>query len=206
VALNKTRIGKADNHTLQLFNACRRPLQHDVSIKPTKMYPTRAQVEGENTQEFNALNTPIQTYSAIDSQSSPENFRQDLTYVLNDLQAPRELRLRVGAQVMLLANLNVTQGLVNGSRGVVTEFVALPEAVEYLQRQAILRGAGNDDESIAIGDLRAFTKGNEDILFPRVLFETKNTTKEVPPPQRRRWLTIGYYYTVYMDCAIGLAN
>ena len=36
----------------------------------------------------------------------------------------RHLKLRIGTQVMLLTNLAPTNGLVNGSRGVVVEFVS----------------------------------------------------------------------------------
>ena len=180
--MNKTRIGRPDNHTLHLFNECRRPLKHDVSIKPTKMYPIRFLVQEENTREFEALKTPIQIYTAIDSQYPNDGNTPNLMGVLDDLQASRGLRLRVGAQVMLLANLNVTEGLVNGSRGVVIEFVTLKEAIEYLQYQASLRGALNDEASMAIKELREFTQGNKNMVFPRVLFETKDTTKEVPFP------------------------
>lgn len=146
------------------------------------MYPIRSLVQEENTREFEALKTPIQIYSAIDSQSSPDNDTRDLRSVLNDLQASQGLRLRVGAQVMLLANLNVTEGLVNGSRGVVIEFVSMKEAAEYLSFQAKLRGAVNDEESTAINELRVFSRRNEKMVFPKVLFETENTTKEVPFP------------------------
>lgn len=176
--MNKTRVGKPDLHTLKLFEQCRRPLEHDISIKPTKMYPIRSLVQEENTREFEALKTPIQIYTSIDSQHSPEGNTMDYTFVLNDLQATRGLRLRVGTQVMLLANLDVREGLVNGSRGVVIEFVSLQEAASYLASQAASRGA-SDDESIAVNELRLFTKGNEGMVFPRVLFETQNTTKEV---------------------------
>lgn len=35
---------------------------------------------------------------------------------------PRKTVLKVGAQVMLLKNINVSKGLVNGARGVITKF------------------------------------------------------------------------------------
>jgi ATP-dependent DNA helicase PIF1 len=178
-ALNKTRIGKPDLETLRLFNQCVRPLEHDLSIKPTKMYPKRYLVQGENEREFKALKTPIFDYNAMDSQSSPDRNTQNLKYVLNDLQAPKGLKLRVGAQVMLLANLNVTGGLVNGSRGVVVEFVSMEETIEYVQYEAMKRNAPIGEESIALGELRNFARGNKEMQFPRVLFETKDSTKEV---------------------------
>jgi ATP-dependent DNA helicase PIF1 len=178
-ALNKARIGKVDTETLQLFNSCCRPLEHDSSIKPTKIYPIRALVQDENMREFGALRTPIHIYSAVDRQTSPPDYPQDMSHLLNDLQATKGLKLRVGAQVMLLANLDVTQGLVNGSRGVVVDFVSMAEAVQHLKNQAALRGSTKDEESMAEAELRAFAGVNDNIQFPKVLFETKKERKEV---------------------------
>ena len=167
------------------------------------MFPVRSLVQVENTQQFEALKTPIEIYTAIDSQYPDDGSTPNLKGVLDDLQASRGLRLRVGAQVMLLANLNVTGGLVNGSRGVVIEFVTMKEAIEHLQYQATLRGAGNDEASTAITELREFTRGRKDMVFPRVLFETKDTTKEVPS-EREYELTWGKgdYHAVHMDSTI----
>jgi hypothetical protein len=145
------------------------------------MYPIRALVLEENAREFDALKTPIHIYSAIDSQSNPpgEYNPGNMTHVLNDLQASAGLRLRVGCQVMLLANLDTKGGLVNGSRGVVTGFVEGKEAEAEITRQALSRGMKDGDESHELAVLQRFTRGDESMEFPRVLFETKKETKEV---------------------------
>ncbi|TGZ55744.1 ATP-dependent DNA helicase PIF1 [Temnothorax longispinosus] len=55
-------------------------------------------------------------YTALDSDSS-------MTHMLDQqLPIPGKLVLKVGAQVMLLKNINVNSGLVNGARGVIVSF------------------------------------------------------------------------------------
>jgi hypothetical protein len=82
---------------------------------------------------------------------------------------------------MLLANLDVKGGLVNGSRGVVTGFVSAAEAKEEVTRQSSLRGRDADDSG-EMAALQRFLRGDDEMQFPRVLFETKNRTKEVIHP------------------------
>lgn len=82
---------------------------------------------------------------------------------------------------MLLANLDVKGGLVNGSRGVVTGFVNATEAKEEITRQSLLRGRDGDDSG-EMAALQRFMRGDKTTQFPRVLFETKNRTKEVIHP------------------------
>jgi ATP-dependent DNA helicase PIF1 len=179
-ALNKTRIGSPDSETISLFTSCLRPLHHEESIKPTKIYPVRRLVEEENQREFNSLTGPIYQYRAHDSQFSPQQ-TPNLLYILNDLQAPEKLQLRTGAQVMLLANLDVKQGLVNGSRGVVTDFVRLQEALHHVKAQALLQSVSKEEQNTAVSEFWSFVRGDSRMLFPKILFETRDTKKEVNP-------------------------
>src|SRR5205085_6915896 len=107
----------------------------------------------ENKREFDRLMTPVYSYSAVDSRDED---------ALEDLHAAKTIFLRVGAQVMLLANLNVQEGLVNGTQGIVTGFATEDEIGEYIQQHT--------DEC----ELQ-----NWNSPFPKVLFELKNTTREV---------------------------
>ena len=151
--------------------------------------------------EFEALGTPIHFFSAVDNQTSPPDYPQDMSHLLNDLQATRGLKLRVGAQVMLLANLDVTQGLVNGSRGVVVDFVSMAEAIQYLQIQAGLRGSTQDEKSMAEAELRAFAGTDDNMQFPKLLFETRKETKEVSylPEAAEK----DHHNAIYLDYSIG---
>jgi len=179
-ALNKTRIGKPDSEVIDLFQGCSRPLPDDESIIPTRMYPVREIVDLENTKQFNALSTPIYDYTAVDTQTPLDRYDRDLRWVLKDLQAQSKVRMRVGAQVMLLANLDVKDGLVNGSRGVVTSFVSTEEAKQYAAYQFWSRG-GQGDASVAHAELDQFSEGDDSFEYPKVLFETNTGKKEVQP-------------------------
>ena len=91
-------------------------------IKPTKAYSHRSKVEYTNDKELEKLPGITYDFNCIDSlKQHTKNFKKD--YYLKQLEdaAPRQVSLKVGSQVMLKCNMSFEQGLVNGSRGVVTE-------------------------------------------------------------------------------------
>nr|QBK85639.1 MAG: RecD helicase /ATP-dependent exoDNAse [Marseillevirus LCMAC101] len=91
-------------------------------IKPTKAFSHKAKVEYTNDKELEKLPGETFDFNCMDSlKKYTKNFKKD--YYLRQLEdaAPQQISLKVGAQVMLKCNMSVEQGLVNGSRGVITE-------------------------------------------------------------------------------------
>lgn len=66
-------------------------------------------------------------------------------YLLSSLQknpqAQEIVKLKIGAQVILLSNLNVGGGLCNGTRGVITWFADMRKVPAFLIKTVSLRHA-----------------------------------------------------------------
>jgi len=123
--LNKVRWGQLDDEARQtLLGRVGAQLDCSDGIEPTRLYSTNVQVDRLNAQRLAALPGTAETYT----------YRQTVTglqarekakicaKIAQDCRAEAEVQLKVGAQVMLLANLSVENGLSNGSRGVVLGF------------------------------------------------------------------------------------
>lgn len=82
-------------------------------VEPTRLYSTNKNVDELNHQRLSALPGKGKRYRASDTGRAP------WTDALQHCSAAAELKLKVGAQVMLLKNLDVSRGLSNGARGVV---------------------------------------------------------------------------------------
>lgn len=87
-------------------------------IKATKLFTHREDVDQLNQQELASLPGKEKCFWGEDSHPSMEQNLNGLCPV------PKELVLKVGAQVMLAKNISVQEGLVNGARGVITGFDA----------------------------------------------------------------------------------
>lgn len=132
-ALNEVRVGEVGPETVKLFESCiGREFTGD--IKPTELYPVNEDVDRLNEDELWKLVTETNPVRQIDSldeiiekpkprQPPTPKFLEECKARLNkDCIAPEHLQLCVGAQVMLIKNLNVAAGLANGSRCVVIGF------------------------------------------------------------------------------------
>jgi ATP-dependent DNA helicase PIF1 len=110
-------------------------------VKPTKLFPTRRQVDYVNQAELEKLPTdPEHIYSLIENLDLPmtpqemkrrtkvsaEEIQRELVYLRRNLMCDEDLRLRKGAQVMCVVNKEMPdkEYLCNGSQGVVVGFEA----------------------------------------------------------------------------------
>ena len=98
-------------------------MKDEEVIKPTEAYSHKIKVEMINTYELKKLPGEEVEFERIDKIIKLKDKGYTKKYYEEQLKnaAPEKVILKVGAQVMLTYNLDVENGLVNGSRGVVTE-------------------------------------------------------------------------------------
>ncbi|RVE49816.1 hypothetical protein evm_005546 [Chilo suppressalis] len=113
--LNNIRIGRVTKEISdRLLSTARQKIECD-GILATILCSHTNDSKTINDTKLKDLNGESKIFSSQDSDSATK---------LLDMQtiAPSKLVLKVGAQVMLLKNINVNAGLVNGARGVVIRF------------------------------------------------------------------------------------
>jgi ATP-dependent DNA helicase PIF1 len=131
-SLGEIRRGLVSESTKEMFRKCvNRTLNCSDGIVPTVLYSRRAEVEDENKAELDKIESDEdEIYCAKDTGS--DEFKD---FLKKNSIAPDELQLKIGAQVMLCFNVEPAIGLVNGSRGVVTEFIYV-DPTQYIDEKS----------------------------------------------------------------------
>lgn len=128
--LSNLRKGKCTPEDMEKLAVCSgRVFTSDDGIVATRLYAARADVDRENRVHLARLTGRQEVYRSEDK-GDPRYLK---TLQLN-VQAPSELSLKKGAQVMLLKNIQLNEGLCNGSRGVVLGFASCDEEWNWLVR------------------------------------------------------------------------
>ncbi|MCO5586723.1 hypothetical protein L7F22_040665 [Adiantum nelumboides] len=124
--LNELRRGQCSSSTHFKLSSCDRPVQaNNTGILMTKLYPRKMDVGRENEYKLRSLKLETVAFLAKDDSKGEFAMRQ-----LENVRAEKELYLSVGAQVMLVKNVDSSSGLVNGARGVVVRFASIDELDE----------------------------------------------------------------------------
>nr|CAB3264856.1 ATP-dependent DNA helicase PIF1-like [Phallusia mammillata] len=120
--LQDIRIGKCDSTAMSVLKATRHNRLEKDNIVATKLCTHRENVDQTNSDELERLESKPVVFEAQDSNDAFSSMMDKL------LPDTKSITLKVGTQVMLTKNLDVSKGLVNGARGVITTFKnSLPE-------------------------------------------------------------------------------
>ena len=106
-------------------------------------------VDRHNKEQLDKLTTPAKTYTARDH--GAPHFIESLE---KNCPAPKLLELKIGAQVILLSNLNVEKGFVNGSIGTVQSYASTGVRVQFKTGTIIV-----EEEEWQIKDQEADSQG-----------------------------------------------
>lgn len=146
-ALNDIRIGKVTPADNALFTSRNFPYSFEPPKEAVKIFAVNEQVDEENRKRFDEIDEPVYTFKAINQirswidgtsqMVSPDNSklpswdRQKYENFDKDCRIPNELHLKKGCRVMLLKNIDLDSGLVNGSCGYVTKLNQHNITVEF---------------------------------------------------------------------------
>lgn len=159
-------------------------------IGATHIFPKKAEVRELNDKMFNRLKTPIHTYKAVDGCDSNGNKymepyltarEKDGTLTkLADHRFESEVQLRLGMHVVLLTNLNVEDGLVNGSVGVICAFepfdlhklpIATGEYAGVIERAIRKYARDQKNPSLVWPRVRFLDNLNKRVIYPHCAVE-----------------------------------
>lgn len=116
--LNEMRYGRLSHESIRTFQSLERAPALPPDITPTELFPLRRDVERANQTRLDAIAEESRVYTSYDTGTLQGEQRERL---LENFMAPRHVCLKRGAQVMLIKNIEDT--LVNGSIGIVLDFV-----------------------------------------------------------------------------------
>jgi ATP-dependent DNA helicase PIF1 len=158
--LNQVRVGKLYKSSYEkLQQHINKPFPVSTSsgttpaqtFKPTVLLPRRKDAESINAQELEKLTGESKIYRISQATVAPQgalataehartqvNFSQEqkeseYTFLASNIMADKEIVLKIGAQVMCIANIDMesSEQVVNGSQGVVVGFIGELPLVQF---------------------------------------------------------------------------
>ena len=115
--LNNLRFGKVTKDDVELLKSRLKAVDDNLAIRPTILTTHNAKVEKINEMELKKI---PQLEMANEAKYFGDVYKID--FLKKNCIASNILRLKVGAQVMMIKNTYQKEGIINGSLGVVKDF------------------------------------------------------------------------------------
>ena len=148
--LTAARCGNCSpEHAAVLFARCNAIFDPDKynGCQPTEIFPTRNQVDGFNNAQYNKLTSDEHKYlcirqtdcklwlnkgdaftmdeSSANRAATLQDKEHELEFMLGNAPCTADLKLKIGAAVMCVVNLDLTSEICNGSVGIVVRFTTV---------------------------------------------------------------------------------
>jgi len=135
--LNRVRLADLTDEVVALLSSrVGAKLENDHGIQPTRLFPMNRDVDSINTRELDRAGSDGRVFYQYDMEPTVYGPARNRVAILEKFvkgfSAPEVLQLCVGAQVLLLYNMDVANKLANGSRGVVVRFANDLPVVKFL--------------------------------------------------------------------------
>lgn len=197
--LGRMRQGQLTSDDIETLNGRVNAQVDAFGVKPTELWSTNKDVDRLNIDRLSQIKTEsvfFDRHSGFRGEVHSKAIGEMLvTKFLKDLNVPEKIELKappyaswpdttdghedaikLGAQVILTVNLDTESGLVNGSRGVIVDFVEPPEASSV--HSSIFHSFSED----SLDDTKAYIRG---LKMPKVRFIVNGRPRSVLVPYVR---------------------
>lgn len=174
--LNEMRFGRLTPASIRTFHELARPIRDD-DIDATELFPRREEVDRANNLRMSALPGREQRFTARDSGTITDPTQRDK--MLQNFMAPKDISLKIDAQVMLLKNIDET--LVNGTVGRVTGFYDATEVDVTEKGELIQIYAPEDKKKLSSAAKAKHKEARAEglIKYPLVEFKVPRGTRQL---------------------------
>lgn len=156
--LNEMRTGIVSDATVKELTRLSRELpKRSDDIVPAELHAVRVEVDRANTVQLDRIRGLVQLYTAVDGGVLEADARAN---VLSLMLAPPKLKLKKGAQVMCIKNIDET--LVNGSIGKVVDFV---DRQTYMKALGVDETADEDTHQVLLQYTLGTSQNTSDYVF-----------------------------------------
>ncbi|BBN03582.1 ATP-dependent DNA helicase PIF1 [Marchantia polymorpha subsp. ruderalis] len=204
--LQNIRTGLNPDSVEEIVLKCSRELKCEHGIKPTQLYPRNKEVKELNEKELTKLRTREEVIISVDTFETSEEKLLLKPSELDNLQAvcrrherhkrmlqdhgfwhaciaDQVLRLKTGAQVMLIRNIkrpgSQKLSLVNGSRGIIVGWTERTHALDELAEEFQKAGEGGKKKTSMFDWMKSIDDSNFEMI-PRVKFRNGQTLNVLP--------------------------
>jgi len=135
--LLEIRCDELSEKSKSLLEKCEdRELKNPMNIKPTKIFSTNREVDLTNESQLDVLAEDGRDFYRYEMDvkyyGRPSSKDTKITMYKKNCIAMETLELCIGSQVMLLYNIDIERGLVNGSRGIVVKIIEELPVVKFM--------------------------------------------------------------------------